>query len=336
MVRQRGNSRDKFFSVAVPNGSPLAAYPLPSSRFDSTPLNVFTTPIAEVIYFLRPNGRFTAATQRQDAAGNPIAVNPLPLYNLYRRVVPVVPDNNYATPISFFAANQYVPALETALTAAYVEYSCLPAITHLVNTPHTGLYFNTASDLTVPLNRFGMVHDPDPKFVNANNPTGYPYGGAPRAPAYTVPGTNLSAATYLRMADQNAALAESDLLLTDVLSFDVRLDTPETLTRAAASQLDPFVDLFDSQALLTNVAPLAVLQSANPNFTGANARVFDTWTSYGENINNATRINYTNWNTAGTTTSLPIRPRILALQISIRAWDTKTQQARQVTFIQDM
>src|SRR5207253_3879645 len=60
MVRLRGNSRDRFFSAAVPAGSPLSAYPLPTSRFQNVNGGFFNTPIAEVIYFLRPSGRFTA------------------------------------------------------------------------------------------------------------------------------------------------------------------------------------------------------------------------------------------------------------------------------------
>ena len=35
-------------------------------------------------------------------------------------------------------------------------------------------------------------------------------------------------------------------------------------------------------------------------------------------------------------TSLPLKIRILALQVTLRVWDQRTQQARQVTIIQDM
>jgi hypothetical protein len=335
MVRQRGNSRDRFFSAAVPANSPLNAYPLPNSRFQNG--SFFNTPIAEVVYFLQPTTppRFTAATTKQDNAGNTIPVPPIPLYNLYRRVVPVVPENSY---ISGLPANQ---------AAAYVEFSCRPTTQHHPNDPQT-LYFNTASDLAVPMNRFGMDHNP----VFQNNPTPpppqlpvHPYWGKPTK-TVQLPGTNISYFTYPRMVDQvpqDPASWESDLLLTDVLAFDVRLETPETLTRAGTTSFDPFIDLFDSQAALLNPAQSlanagGLLDSPNPQFKGNSPRVFDTWTNFEENVNDATRIDYRGWNTATNTTAsrIPLRLRILALQISIRAWDTKTQQARQVTFIQDM
>lgn len=346
MVRMRGNSRDRFFSAALPPGSPLSQYPMPTSRFQNG--NFFNTPIAEVVYFLRPTGRFTASTTRSDAAGNPIPVNPIPLYNLYRRVIPVVPDNSYI--------NGQVPLNQAP---SYVDYSCHPTIQHQPNAAQ-GLYFNSASDLTVPLNRFGMTSNPT-SFQNVQGVAPpqipvYAYWGDPTARA-TLPNSAVQYHTYPRIAEQvqDPAVWESDLLLTDVLSFDVRLETPETLTRAGTSAFDPFVDLFDSQAYLPALlaggapSPLAILQSVNPQFQGANPRVFDSWTNFEENINDLTRIDYTRWNSATPVatvppvvqtmqmwTHVPLRLRILALQISIRAWDVKTQQTRQVSFIQDM
>jgi hypothetical protein len=38
----------------------------------------------------------------------------------------------------------------------------------------------------------------------------------------------------------------------------------------------------------------------------------------------------------GTPQSLPLKLRILAIQITLRVWDERTQQARQMTIIQDM
>jgi hypothetical protein len=64
---------------------------------------------------------------------------------------------------------------------------------------------------------------------------------------------------------------------------------------------------------------------ANPN--GLNVSVFDTWSQQGA---------YANWGMAGTATSLPLPIRILALQITLRIWDDRTQQTRQMTIVQDM
>jgi hypothetical protein len=53
--------------------------------------------------------------------------------------------------------------------------------------------------------------------------------------------------------------------------------------------------------------------------------MFDTWSNQAP---------YTT--TAGQPTSLPLPIRILAIQITLRVWDERTQQTRQMTITQDM
>jgi hypothetical protein len=61
--------------------------------------------------------------------------------------------------------------------------------------------------------------------------------------------------------------------------------------------------------------------------------VFDTWTS-AKNL----EYDYSNWNdTAGTDVrAIPVKLRILALRITLRIWDVRTQTTRQITIVQDM
>ncbi len=67
--------------------------------------------------------------------------------------------------------------------------------------------------------------------------------------------------------------------------------------------------------------------------------VFDTWSSVKDSLQD-----YSQWNVNGTATSMPLwlgslippAPNILAIQISIRIWDSKTNQTRQVTIVQAM
>lgn len=157
------------------------------------------------------------------------------------------------------------------------------------------LYFNNPIDITDPQRRFG--------------------GGV---------------GAYTPIPQGLGALSGSDIQLTDVVSFDVRV-----LVQGMTGGNDPFVTLF-------SVAP--AFNNTNPNFFPANAAgpaVFDTWTS----INDGLGLSYAQWNVGGTATSIPLwnanaqppaGPIILAIQISIRIWDLKTNQTRQVTIVQAM
>jgi len=124
-----------------------------------------------------------------------------------------------------------------------------------------------------------------------------------------------------------APLAGSDVLLTDVISFDVQAYYPG----------QPVANDFN------DLPPQVPANAANPLFAGNTTPgsygwVFDTWT----NNNDPVYPDYhstsptTGWQSTGNTFSAPNQIVIQAIRITIRVWDKKTQQTRQVTVIQDM
>jgi len=142
------------------------------------------------------------------------------------------------------------------------------------------LRFNDPMDLTIPERRFGMLE---------RRAGGYP-----------------------TLAEQSPAVGGADLMLTDLLSFDIRV-----LVRGGAD----FVDLAE-------LGP-----ADNPAFAGGprTPRVFDSWSQRADDV-----YDYSAWNVPGTTRSAPLRVTPEALQFTIRLWHRKTQQARQVTIVQDL
>src|SRR5262249_59558613 len=120
-----------------------------------------------------------------------------------------------------------------------------------------------------------------------------------------------------------APQAGDDLLLTDVLSFDIKvLQQGGTYNSPSDGSPVPFfVDL-----------PAPAL-SHNPTFRAANLSVFDTWSRQGP-YGDAT----TGWDgtDAASPYRLPLKMRILAVQVTVRVWDAKTQRARQMTITEDL
>ncbi|HWG42213.1 MAG TPA: prepilin-type N-terminal cleavage/methylation domain-containing protein [Gemmataceae bacterium] len=202
--------------------------------------------------------------------------------------------------------NSLVPAQPAGNIAQFQEISCWAN--------GANLYFNSPLDITDPQRRFG--------------------GGT---------------GAFTPIPQGQGVLSGSDIQLTDVVSFDVRL--LPMLPAGTPMPLDPFVTL--------SQAPFTGFQNGNPGFGGV--MVFDTWTSINDGLGNS----YAQWNTPGTTnpvpaTSIPLwssnpityntpypsgansitvtgsGPIIQAIQISIRIWDAKTNQTRQVTIVQAM
>ena len=183
-----------------------------------------------------------------------------------------------------------------AAYARCLELSCWPR----QFTGPGSLYFNNPIDLTVPGRRLGQ---------------GIPLNFQPLAMRLQGLGAT------------NPTLAGADIQLTDVISFDVRV-----LPLGASGSPDPFVTLF--QPPFTTAYKYTA-----PLWASDGKRVFDTWSSVYD-----AQSNYSQWNVLtppkpGTTipfwngTSGPI---ILAIQVSIRIWDSKTNQTRQVTLVQAM
>jgi hypothetical protein len=309
-VKLRGNLRSDFFSAIVPATSPLLSAPglgAPDRRYQDTP-NTYNAQWAEVEYFLRPV--LDATGNQQDNAGG------TPLFALYRRQQLAVPDNSLVNP----------PVPSNAQSVAdHLEVSTSP-LPNVVNSAPI-LHFNSPLDLTMPARRFGTS-----TLSPQQNLAGYP--------VFTDP--LIRRPTYRTMAEQNANAQAADLLLTDVLSFDVRV--------LLAGGTD-FVDLFDPsvQAFNNNTGP-------NPFYYNTKAAtlpaVFDTWSSvtddtFNYGFDSSLSLNggagALAWTYPGTERTIPLyqnaagqKITIRAIQITLRVWDFKTKQARQITIVQDM
>lgn len=193
---------------------------------------------------------------------------------------------------------------------------------------------NTPTQLTVPQRRFNM------------NASYYPSGTGSVYQTLQDPGMS-SVANNL-----------DDLLLNDVISFDVRCLFWENIGTAApaapaAADLDAlparFIDLFDAtpsfNAYVANYVNALTSGERRFNDTGM-PRVYDTWsrlddstTAGSENFSVVQPVAdhrriplYQRTDSGGTTRTLSLR----AIQIIIRVWDFKTQQTRQVTIVQDL
>ncbi len=133
-------------------------------------------------------------------------------------------------------------------------------------------------------------------------------------------------ANYSPLPAASGTLYGSDIQLTNVVSFDVRL-----LAADAPATVDPFVTLFQ--------APFTTNYTYTAPTWYTKGMAFDTWSSVNDGLHN-----FSAWNTPGTpSVSIPFwnattqkGPIILAIQISIRIWDEKTNQTRQVTIVQAM
>jgi prepilin-type N-terminal cleavage/methylation domain-containing protein len=106
----------------------------------------------------------------------------------------------------------------------------------------------------------------------------------------------------------------ADLLLTDVISFQVQV-------------------LVAGQGAFQDI-PVSPNNTLFQNPVGTH--VFDTWSNVQDDS-----YDYTKWNqlpplNPDPHTIIPWQPRIVALKITLRIWDPKSQQSRQVTLVQDM
>lgn len=308
-VKKLGNDPKNFFRAAIPQSSPLATFGNSNGRYQDQPVPAiitvpFTSQWAEVAWFLRANG--------QNANGTP-------LYTLYRRQRVIVgnPETggspqpgtvgvnlnwpNANNPVGIpLPATQYNDLSGTGVN--YLGMSC--------RVKGQQIWFNSPSDLTVPQYRFSM------------DPT--KYGGVPLAtdpltgvPSYFVfqpVGTG-----NVQEEQTNPNIQSGDAILTDVVSFSVRVLTPTS---------NGFVDL---PSLGTSANPLFPSTKTGPY-------VYDTWTSVTDDT-----VDYSLWNNTTSTTNTnisqvrpPYQTPITAIQIQIRVWDQKTEQSRQMTIIVDM
>jgi prepilin-type N-terminal cleavage/methylation domain-containing protein len=190
-VKLRGNQKEDFFQAAVPAGfaanTNFFNQPI-DANFQTPGLGVYSSPWAEVCYFLVMTGS-TAEP------GNPASPLGTPLFALYRCQFVVVPDNKY---LNFAPASATPPPppppydIATYGTSFY-EMSCA------VNTATPTLfYFNNPSELVDPTAGFRTIPS-----------SGVLSTGIRGAFSPTTPGT-----------------WGATLVLTDVISFDVQILLP--------------------------------------------------------------------------------------------------------------
>jgi hypothetical protein len=158
---------------------------------------------------------------------------------------------------------------------------------------------NSPADVQYPQRRFGVQELP-----SSSNPTGrmfvwnfQPLGG-PRQGA--------------------------DRIMTDVLSFDVKVWNGSIFVDLAGGDGSRFGGLGNN--------PAVGVRGTDPN-APRNLAVYDTWCQR----NGPNGWNFGNWSLQANNPYVPPYPVPLqAIQITIRVWDRKTEQARQITIIQDL
>lgn len=306
-VKKRGNNRGDYFiaSILDPLGSTFPSanttfFAQPSdAKYQDVP-NTYTSQWAEVAYFLINNGATTPGG--------------IPLFALYRRQMLLVSNDlavNWNTPFSVCdfnyayppgqVVNRHYPYYADMSFWKWPTYPGDPPIPPppsplpkppLVSGP--SFVFNTPTSITVPERRFGGL-----------------------------------LGNYTPLEDVNFQPTGGDILVSDVLSFEIKVLLQDPITNQRNGD---FVNLYDTS---TPVSPVSFQVGINPAFSGANGpRVFDTWS----NVNDGT-YNYSNYANATDTTAFPMvanPPRILALLITVRVWEYKTQQTRQISIVQDM
>jgi prepilin-type N-terminal cleavage/methylation domain-containing protein len=301
-VKLRGNTRGDFFVAGVPLASPILALGNPDGRYQDSGA-VYSSQWAEVAFFL--GQAINPTTGTQDTA------NGTPLYTLYMRQRLAVPDNSAGL-------QTVIPLTPPATNPNLWDYCEISGILQTAAGPVNTFVCNTPRDLTQPCRRFAM----NPNVNGGAVATTQQYAGIFNGTGYTTFAQEIPSTSTTVTPQQYWG---ADVLLTDVISFDVRL-LPANGPVPPASN-DFFLDVYD---LAKNFG--AAGASSNPYYTAAGPMVFDTWSSTQDNLND-----YSGWATAANYNSMPIwngtGPIIKAVQIILRVWESKTEQTRQVTLV---
>jgi prepilin-type N-terminal cleavage/methylation domain-containing protein len=334
-----GEVPQAFYRSYPPTGSALlndSSYAPPSnqngdSRYQdyasggagAATYTTFNSQWAEVAWFLQP------ATQA------PTSINgTTSLFTLYRRQRVAWPLGTSPSP----------PSITTTTDSTSDDVSC--ETDNAAPTAH--YHFNTPGDLTMPPFRFGMIGYTGATLPGL--PTTLPLATTDSAYSGQFLNPTTGATGYPIYPNTSAKFSE-DLVLTDVISFDVRVLIP-----GATDFMDLFTTTGTPTTPATYLASYATYQSAgkyfpqNPSYlfvpaagtatlagltTPTGPLVFDTWSSI-----NGTYYNYSVWNETmsgsgtGSYAYAPLQVPILAIKISIRIWDSKSETARQVSIIQ--
>lgn len=279
---------------------------------------------AEVAWFMRATGQTTPPTT---------AFGGVRLFSLYRRQLLVINNGTKPGGTASGVNSSGGTRISSSEQPYYCEVSCLPDPTSPGPTPPP-LYFNTVSspDLNAPIQRFGMLHLTDPA------PTSPPYPAGATAAAGLLRASDpvLSASlgvtvpSYPLLGEDTATISApvgtpvvgADLVLTDVISFDIKLSFGPTVSNGE------FLDVADPA--------VQAFTNGNPAFpVGTGPWVYDTWCG----STNSPYYDYSAWATGGANTSMPLMPGALgpvAVQIVIRVWDRKTEKTRQITLVQNL
>jgi type II secretory pathway pseudopilin PulG len=264
-VKARGYQPQNYFSASIPGGPLLTIATTlgnPAGRYQAA--GSFSSQWVEVSYFLAP----------VQGSAVPVTASGTPLYGLYRQQRLIIASNTN-TALNW-TATQQIPG--SYLATYNSKFSCQ------VNpnaSASSVLYFNGPADVTIPERRAAFA------FPGVAQRSGGTQGFVPVNFVSTNPN-----GFYIDASNNPSG---EDLLLTDVLSFDIQV-----LTTLNTSD---FADL------------------PSPYY-------FDTWSNRQDDV-----YNYTNATTAVNPNS---SYQILALKITLRVYDEKTQLARQITLIQDM
>jgi hypothetical protein len=342
----QGTGRDQFFFsnsilpllAQIPNLQPQALRmgQAPAHINNDNPSTLYSA-WAEVAYFLRPSGQ-------QAGSSN--------LYTLYRRrrVLTDIKEayiKSGTQTIHAADSDLYAPGTNAVLAQA------TDASLFVHPKAPNAVYFNTPANVTVPFRRYGS---------DSISPAGLFPNPDPLVPA---PGGYHSIYDDFPASNQNGG---DDILLENVLSFEIkaswdiptdpRINHPAVPAPTSFYTVPPQTPTIQMQnpEFPFDVLPLSPVSSnpalsfGNDTLAATGARVFDTW--HGEDYTfqplgaPATTVPYSAWKNryenGGAVTPLqsavtiPLRIRVKAIQIRIRVWDIRTQQARQVTIIQDL
>lgn len=205
----------------------------------------------------------------------------------------------------------------------------------------SGMKLNRPWDITQPFRRLGMT------------PSGP--GCEAGIPAAAAGGFTTIA------AEGDAARMGGDVLLTDVVNFEVKvLYDPVTIGDPNAVRFKNTGDAAYNFVGPSNTGnpdyPFGSLpKGVNPILGALGKRIFDTWALNRDSTTGTQPYsinpsspdpNVDPWNaghfippSAGTTATantIPLRVRVRGIQVKIRIWDQKTSQTRQITIIQDL
>jgi hypothetical protein len=235
----------------------------------------------------------------------------LPLFTLYRRQRVVVPSTLMTD------ANGIQVDINYKNTTPYSDLPYYRDISTSISKDGKSLYFNSPRDLTIPQRRFGILPDPmlklNPQFTlspyRSDGGLRYPIFALSSSPNYLADDEDQATAQG-PPANPVSSLEGADVMLTDVISFAV-------------------IPIFSG-------LPSPDWDPPRNTFFPKGARVYDTWSDRADDM-----YDYTVWDYPANTnplpyTQVPNKPIVTGLQISIRVWDEKTKQARQITVIQDL